>query len=165
MEKSLARGGNRNCRNPSRQNQVWPAVPVDDASRQNNPWARQGRTPAQSTKCAFKDFPSTGICDSVAIVSKVLSRSGFRAFAGTDASAQPADVPDVLVHETAVAWIRTYLRMHPFSRTGSLDVQEEALRNVMVECTWYINTNGCVNERRHRFSFKPCALRWVRILT
>ena len=29
-----------------------------------------------------------------------------RPFAGEDASGQPADIPDVLLHETAVAWVK-----------------------------------------------------------
>ena len=68
-----------------------------------------------------------------------LRRTGFRAFAGADASDQPPDIPDVLLHETVAAWIRQFLRKHPFSRSGSLDVQEARLRGVLSDCANYIN--------------------------
>ena len=70
-----------------------------------------------------------------------LGNHGFRPFATEDASHQPPDVPDVLPHETAVAWIRTYLKKHPFSRTGSLDDQETAVRAMFAECTEHINAS------------------------
>lgn len=69
-----------------------------------------------------------------------LQKHGFRTFAGDDASAQPPDVPDVLLHETAVAWIRNFLRKHPFSRAGSLDDQEAQLHAVFSQCQDHINT-------------------------
>lgn len=74
-----------------------------------------------------------------------LKRHGFRAFAGEDASSQPPDVPDVLVHETAVAWIRVYLKKHSFSKRGSLDDQEQKLRGILAECVQHINSNHDVD--------------------
>ena len=70
-----------------------------------------------------------------------LQRNGFRPFAGEDASSQPADVPDVLLHETAVAWVRKYLKKHPIARAGSLDKQEERLRALLTQCEEHINAN------------------------
>ena len=67
--------------------------------------------------------------------------NGFRPFAGNDASRQPPDIPDVLLHETAVAWIRHYLKQHPFCRSGSLDEQEQRLKKVMADGCKYINSN------------------------
>ena len=82
---------------------------------------------------------STGhICKDYA---EALKKHHLRPFATEDASHQPPDIPDVLPHETAVAWIRAYLKKHPFSRSGSLDAQEAALRRLLAECTEHINTN------------------------
>ena len=67
--------------------------------------------------------------------SAALQKNGFRPFAGEDASKQPPDCPDVLLHESAVGWIRNYLRKHPFDRSGSLDVQEARLRQLFKDCT------------------------------
>lgn len=78
--------------------------------------------------------------------SSALHEQGFRPFAGTDASSQPADIPDVLVHETAVAWVRNYLRRRPFSRSGSLDFQEQKLREVLSQCQQHINSNYKVDD-------------------
>ena len=38
---------------------------------------------------------------------------GFRPYAGSDASGQPPDVPDVLPHETAVAWLWNFTSPWP----------------------------------------------------
>ena len=82
---------------------------------------------------------STGhICRAYA---EALAKHNFRPFATRDAPHQPPDVPDVLPHETAVAWIRTYLKKHPLSRSGSLDAQETALRTMLAECTEHINAS------------------------
>lgn len=70
-----------------------------------------------------------------------LQKHGFRAYAGEDASSQPPDVPDVLLHETAVAWIKTYFKKHKFSRSGSLDDQERKLRKLFLDCEDHINNN------------------------
>jgi hypothetical protein len=70
-----------------------------------------------------------------------LQAHGFRAYAGADASKQPPDCPDVFLHETAVAWIRNYLRTRPFSRQGSLDVQQTRLEAMLLECERHINAN------------------------
>ena len=92
---------------------------------------------------------STGhICKAYA---EALSNHSFRPFATEDASHQPPDVPDVLPHETAVAWIRTYRKKHPFSRRGSLDDQETALRTMLAECTEHINASYDVEGLCHSF--------------
>ena len=75
-----------------------------------------------------------------------LKSQGFRAFAGADASSQPPDVPDVLLHETVVAWIRKRLKVVPFSREGGLDAQEMRLRHLFKECAEHINANFQVEE-------------------
>ena len=54
-----------------------------------------------------------------------VAEQGFRTFAGEDASWQPADIPDVLAHETVVAWFRNYLRKHPWKQSGNTNAQRE----------------------------------------
>ena len=74
-----------------------------------------------------------------------LEAQGFRPYAGADASTQPPDIPDVLPHETAVAWIRNFLRKRKFSRSGSLDTQEEKLRELLLACERHVNSNHDVD--------------------
>ena len=50
---------------------------------------------------------------------KAVTDEGFRPPTGDDAPWQPADIPDVLVHEAVVAWLRNYLRKHPWRQPGS----------------------------------------------
>ena len=76
----------------------------------------------------------------VRLYRQALDDAGFRPFAGNDASMQPPDIPDVLPHETAVGWIRNYLKKYPFSRDGSLDEQEKRLRQVMKDACNHINS-------------------------
>ena len=75
-----------------------------------------------------------------------LQETGFRPFAGADASSQPPDIADVLLHETVAAWVRLYMKKYPFSRSGSLDAQETRLRGLLVECAEHINENYKVDE-------------------
>ena len=80
-----------------------------------------------------------------------LDKNGFRPFAGSDASTQPPDIPDLLLHETAVGWIRNYLRKHPFARSGTLDVQEARLRKLLKQCADHINAHYDVDRLCDRF--------------
>ena len=41
---------------------------------------------------------------------EALQMHGFRPSAGEDASQQPPDIPDLLLHETAIGWVRSYMR-------------------------------------------------------
>ena len=50
----------------------------------------------------------------VAAYKEALSENGFKAFAGGEAKWQPPDLPDVLLHETAVAWVRGFFKKLPF---------------------------------------------------
>ena len=68
-----------------------------------------------------------------------LSAVGFRPFAGDDASDQPPDCPDVLLHETAVGWIRKFFKKHPFRRAAALDLNIERVKAQMGECIRHIN--------------------------
>jgi len=71
---------------------------------------------------------------------EALKEFGFRAYSGTDASKQPADMPDVFPHETAVAWARTNMKKHRIPK-GGLDDMEATLRKTLAECAAHIEKN------------------------
>ena len=87
---------------------------------------------------------STGHITSV--YAAALKGAGFRPFAGSDASGQPPDEPDVLLHETVAAWARSYIKKFPFSKSGSLDAQEARLRSLLSDCAEHINENYKVDK-------------------
>ena len=66
---------------------------------------------------------------------------GFRPYAGDDASAQPPDIPDVLPHETAVGWARTFFKKHPVRKGGGVADMERQFQAVLHDCAEYINAN------------------------
>ena len=72
------------------------------------------------------------------------------------------DLPDVLLHETAAAWVRNYFRKHRFSRAGTLAEQEVRLRQLLSDCAEHINANYDVEAlcksfpRRLRTLVKVC---------
>jgi len=68
-----------------------------------------------------------------------LKRNGFRAYAGEDASKQPADMADVWPHETAVSWIRAYLKKHPLQKGCGIAAMKEAFARTMNDCMSHIN--------------------------
>ena len=72
---------------------------------------------------------------------KAVTDEGFRTFAGDDASWQPADIPDVLVHETVVAWLRTYLRKHPCKQPGSSVAAREKFVELANDFVKHANKN------------------------
>ena len=71
---------------------------------------------------------------------------GFRPYAGLDASKQPADIPDCLPHETAVAWARGYMKKHPFDRRKGLDGMSEQLTQLLEEASAHINASYDVEK-------------------
>ena len=75
-----------------------------------------------------------------------LKRHGFRPYAGLDASKQPADIPDCLPHETAVAWARGYMKKHPFDRRKGLEGMNEQLTQLLAEASAHINANYDVDK-------------------
>ena len=44
---------------------------------------------------------------------KAVHKHGFRTFAGDDASWQPGDLSDLLMHETVAAWAAKFFKNHP----------------------------------------------------
>ena len=67
-----------------------------------------------------------------------LKQHGFRSFAGPDASSQPADIPDCLPHETAVAWARNFMKKRSLKR-GSIASMEEELAQLLSDAGDHIN--------------------------
>ena len=64
-----------------------------------------------------------------------------RPFAGDTAADQPPDCPDVLLHETAVGWIRKYFKKHPITRAGDLNQDVERTKMLMAQCLQHINAS------------------------
>ena len=72
---------------------------------------------------------------------KALKDNGFRPFAGDDASWQPPDVPDLLMHDTAVSWTRKFAKKNPLPKNTDLNTQEESLCRLLNDCQKHINKN------------------------
>ena len=70
-----------------------------------------------------------------------LKRHGFRPYAGADASAQPADIPDCLPHETAVAWARNFMKKRPMSKQGGVEKMAKRLPYLLDSAADHINKN------------------------
>lgn len=45
----------------------------------------------------------------------------------------------MLLHETAVGWVRKYFKKHPFSRAQHLDGNIARVKGLMTECMAHIN--------------------------
>ena len=70
-----------------------------------------------------------------------VDEEGFRSFAGDDGSWQPPDIPDVLVHETVVAWFRNYLRKHPWKLPGNPTAARAKFAEVAKDFVKHANKN------------------------
>ena len=79
-----------------------------------------------------------------------IRKHGFSPYAGTDASSQPADMPDVFPHKTAVAWCRSCLKKHPLER-GSLDAMENELQKKLADAARCTNRTYDVHGLRSSF--------------
>ena len=54
---------------------------------------------------------------------------------------QPSDMPDLFMHETIAAWVKAYLRKHPFKTTAvSMDQNIATFKKMLKECEVHINT-------------------------
>ena len=71
---------------------------------------------------------------------------GFRPYAGDDASQQPPDIPDVLLHETAVAWARTFFKKHTLKKSAGLADMERQFQGVLRDCGAHLTANYAVDE-------------------
>ena len=77
----------------------------------------------------------------VAAYKEALAANGFKAFAGDEAKQQPPDIPDVLLHETVVSWVRAYFKKYPFKWVPKVEMNYTLFRKRMKDCEAYINTN------------------------
>ena len=69
-----------------------------------------------------------------------LTEHGLTSWAGEHSKWQPPDLPDVLLHETAVAWIRKYLKQHPVRLVQSVEENVNRVRTFLEEACVHINT-------------------------
>ena len=67
------------------------------------------------------------------------AKNGFRTFAGSDASRQPADMPDFWPHETAVSWLRALMKKRPLQKGFGLDHLQDQLEAALGDCVKHIN--------------------------
>ena len=75
----------------------------------------------------------------VAAYKEALCEHGFETFAGDEAKWQPPDIPDVLIHETVVAWVRSFFRKHPFKQTPRVERNYKLFEKLLKQCERHIN--------------------------
>ena len=78
-----------------------------------------------------------------------LLANGFRPFAGVDGSWQPPDLADFFLHETVVAWVRTWFRKHPFKAVEDVERNYQLFLSRIRECEEHINSNYDVDGLCH----------------
>ena len=78
---------------------------------------------------------------------EALTECGFTPWAGEHAKWQPPDIPDLLLHETVVAWIRKFLRQHPIRITENMARNIENLGEKLAEAQEHINEHYEVEDR------------------
>ena len=67
--------------------------------------------------------------------------NGFRPFAGDEAKWQPPGLPDVLLHETVVAWVRAFFKKHPFKTVSNVRENQKLFAKLLKQCEAHINAN------------------------
>ena len=77
----------------------------------------------------------------VAAYKEALSDNGFKPFAGDEAKWQPPDVPDVLLHETVVAWVRAFFKKHPFKIVPNVRDNQKLFAKLLKQCEAHINAH------------------------
>ena len=77
----------------------------------------------------------------VAAYKEALSENGFKPFAGDEAKWQPPDVPDVLLHETVVAWVRAFFKKHPFKTVSNVRDNQKVFAKLLKQCEAHINAH------------------------
>ena len=68
-----------------------------------------------------------------------LDHHGCTAWAGDHSKWQPPAIADILLHETAVSWVRQYLRTHPFKLTTTPSAGSIRLARLLKEAAMHIN--------------------------
>ena len=68
-------------------------------------------------------------------------QEGLKAFAGPDASWQPPDLADLLMHETVAARVRKYFLARPLFKGQDLEKHWQSFEQGMLECEAHINAH------------------------
>jgi hypothetical protein len=71
---------------------------------------------------------------------------GFTTWAGDHAKWQPPDIPDMLIHETAVSWVRKHLRQHPVKFTNDMSTNRDQVVAALKDAVDYANTYHAVDD-------------------
>ena len=69
-----------------------------------------------------------------------LTAYGFRPWAGENSKWQPPDIPDVLLHDTVVSWIRKYLKQHPLKLVSDNELNKQRMTSLLTAAATHINT-------------------------
>jgi len=77
---------------------------------------------------------------------EALTKFGFSPWAGDHALWQPGDIPDLLLHETAVSWVRKFLRQHPVKLGENMDRNIGRVEEKLLEAVDHINTHYEVED-------------------
>ena len=80
----------------------------------------------------------------VAAYKGALSQNKIIAFAGDEAKWQPPDLPDVLLHETAVAWVRGFFKKRPFKVKKKVKHNFTLFAKMLRQCELHINKKYAV---------------------
>ena len=75
-----------------------------------------------------------------------LQHHGFTPWAGEHAKWQPPDIPDVLLHETAVGWVRKFMKQHPVKLGSNMARNISNLGEKLQEAEDHINEHYEVED-------------------
>ena len=110
---------------------------------------------ARLPRVVFSDrgpgFYNSGTGHITSSYAEALANGGFRAFAGSDASSQPPDIADVLLHETVVGWARKWFKKHPVRRTAQVEHNLSRVVAAMEDCKRYIRNDCEIEALCHDF--------------
>ena len=87
----------------------------------------------------------------VAAYKQALLEHGFRLRAGDENKWQPHDTPDVLSHETMVAWAKAFFKKHPFRTVSNVRQNQKLFSKLLKQCEAYINANYEVSALSRSF--------------
>jgi hypothetical protein len=88
--------------------------------------------------------PSSGTIHASCLAA--LNEHGFTPWAGEHSKWQPPDLADVLLHETAVSWIRKYLKQHPVRLVHRMDENKKRVAAVLKDACDHINEHYKVDN-------------------
>ena len=105
--------------------------------------ALRARCPGSAPKFLFTDrgngFYNAGTGAITAKYSSALRQHGLKAFVGNDASVQPGELQEVMLHETGVAWMR--VRLAKTVPRNAWEEVRDAYRTRLKSCAAYSNVH------------------------